>query len=109
MILNALTFIYMTRGIPIVYYGTEALMDGGRDPDNRAPFDPLDYSGDRTVIKYLKVLNDVRGKHFTYDYEPLFKTVDNTMMIITKGPEIMVAVTNSDNVYEVRFVINHQF
>lgn len=31
----ALTFLLTTRGIPILYYGTELALDGGPDPDNR--------------------------------------------------------------------------
>lgn len=30
-----LTFLFTTRGIPQVYYGTEIGLEGGRDPDNR--------------------------------------------------------------------------
>ncbi len=31
----ALSFIYLARGIPVVYYGSEIAMTGGGDPDNR--------------------------------------------------------------------------
>jgi alpha-amylase len=31
----ALTFLFTTRGIPQLYYGSELAMDGGSDPDNR--------------------------------------------------------------------------
>jgi glycosidase len=31
----ALTFLFTTRGIPQLYYGTELAMDGGAHPDNR--------------------------------------------------------------------------
>lgn len=30
-------------------------------------------------------------------------------MILTKGKDILVVVTNSENVYETRFIINHPF
>jgi len=30
--LNALVYMYMSYGIPIVYYGTEAKLSGGADP-----------------------------------------------------------------------------
>jgi len=30
-----LTFLFTTRGIPQIYYGTEIGLEGGRDPDNR--------------------------------------------------------------------------
>lgn len=33
-----LTFMFTTRGIPQIYYGTEIGMEGGPDPDNRKDF-----------------------------------------------------------------------
>lgn len=34
----ALVFIFTTRGIPQIYYGTEVALEGGSDPDNRRDF-----------------------------------------------------------------------
>ncbi len=45
---QAFTFLFTTRGIPLVYYGDEVAMTGGGDPDNRRDFpggfpaDPVD-------------------------------------------------------------------
>ncbi len=41
IVLSMLTYMYMSYGIPIFYYGTEALFPGGRDPENREWFAPL--------------------------------------------------------------------
>jgi neopullulanase len=41
----ALTFLLTTRGVPLVYYGDEIGMRGGRDPDNRRTF-PGGFPGD---------------------------------------------------------------
>ena len=40
LVLNALTYIFMSYGIPTVYYGTESQLSGGADPYNREVFDP---------------------------------------------------------------------
>ena len=32
----AVTFVLMTQGIPIIYYGTEQWLEGTQDPANRA-------------------------------------------------------------------------
>lgn len=40
-VLNILTYIYLSYGIPMIYYGTEAAFSGGNDPENREVFDPL--------------------------------------------------------------------
>jgi glycosidase len=41
----AFTFLFTTRGIPLVYYGDEIAMPGGGDPDNRRDF-PGGFPGD---------------------------------------------------------------
>jgi glycosidase len=41
----AFTFLFTTRGIPLVYYGDEVGMPGGEDPDNRRDF-PGGFPGD---------------------------------------------------------------
>jgi glycosidase len=41
----AYTFLFTTRGIPLVYYGDEAALRGGGDPDNRRDF-PGGFPGD---------------------------------------------------------------
>ncbi len=35
---NAFTFLFTTRGTPLLYYGDEIAMAGGGDPDNRRDF-----------------------------------------------------------------------
>lgn len=35
---NAFTFLFTTRGTPLIYYGDEIAMSGGGDPDNRRDF-----------------------------------------------------------------------
>jgi alpha-amylase len=50
-LLNTLTFIYMTKGIPIVYYGTERLLNGGDDPHNREVYNPYNNYGGVNIVK----------------------------------------------------------
>ena len=59
-ILTILTYLYMSYGIPIMYYGTEAGFYGNEDPYNREVFDPLDKHKsllDIGIITYVKTLN----------------------------------------------------
>jgi glycosidase len=42
---DAYTFLFTTRGIPLVYYGDEIGLPGGEDPDNRRDF-PGGFPGD---------------------------------------------------------------
>ncbi len=67
---NALTFLYTSRGIPCLYYGTEQHFNGGGDPNNREDmFDGLYEQGpslgdnfDMTKSSFLHVakLNNFR-------------------------------------------------
>jgi cyclomaltodextrin glucanotransferase len=59
---DALNFYFTARGIPCVYYGTEAEMPGGDEPDNRRFFgaDAIKKSESDPVYAHLKKLNALR-------------------------------------------------
>jgi glycosidase len=71
MLVNALTYIYMSYGIPMIYYGTESLYNGGADPLNREVYDPFSHKSieskdeiaKQLVQTTIKTLNEVRRKH----------------------------------------------
>ena len=44
-LLNAFTFLFTARGVPMIYYGDEIGMPGGDDPENRRDF-PGGFPGD---------------------------------------------------------------
>jgi glycosidase len=66
----ALTFIFTTRGIPQIYYGTEVALEGGGDPDNRRdfPWEKIDnnnevlpkYAFEKEVFEHTKLLIKLR-------------------------------------------------
>ena len=102
--MNALTYIFLSRGIPIVYYGTEATFNGGDDPLNREVFNPFSTPKNDLIMNTLKVLNKVRKEQRTYDYELKFSLVDFSTLAFTKGDKVLVIVTNSENAYEIKFM-----
>ncbi|MBY6050769.1 alpha-amylase family glycosyl hydrolase [Cytobacillus firmus] len=53
----ALTYLYTSPGIPIMYYGSEIALDGGNDPDNRRQ---MDFRTDKELIDYITKLGEVR-------------------------------------------------
>lgn len=55
---NALSFLTAARGIPMLYYGTEAGMIGGEDPYNRHD---MEFGKDPELAEYVKNLNQVRS------------------------------------------------
>lgn len=57
---NALTFLWMTDGIPIAYYGIEQGFHGGPDPSNREALWPSSYAN-TTTVQILTKLNQLRN------------------------------------------------
>ncbi|MCM3602352.1 alpha-amylase family glycosyl hydrolase [Robertmurraya korlensis] len=53
----ALTYLYTTPGIPIVYYGSEIALDGGEDPDNRRQ---MDFRTDKELVDYISQIGAAR-------------------------------------------------
>jgi glycosidase len=55
----ALTYLYTTPGIPIVYYGSEIALNGGDDPDNRKL---MNFNTDEELIDYITQIGELRQK-----------------------------------------------
>jgi alpha-amylase len=59
--MNALAFVLFTRGVPIIYYGTEQGFSGGNDPYCREPL-WNNFKRDHMLYKYLATLVNFRNK-----------------------------------------------
>lgn len=61
--IDALNFYFTVRGIPCVYYGTEVMMAGGNDPDNRRMLGPegIKKAAAGPVYAHIKKLNAIRS------------------------------------------------
>ncbi|KAH8702697.1 glycoside hydrolase superfamily [Phaeosphaeriaceae sp. PMI808] len=57
---NALTFVILSRGIPIVYYGTEQAYGGGDDPANREDLWRSGFATTSDMYQAIKKLNGAR-------------------------------------------------
>jgi alpha-amylase len=55
---TALTYLYTTPGIPILYYGTEIALIGGEVPDNRRQ---MSFRAEKELIDYLTKLGGLRN------------------------------------------------
>lgn len=53
----ALTYLYTTPGIPIVYYGSEVALNGGEIPDNRKL---MDFRTNKEFIDYISKIGELR-------------------------------------------------
>ncbi|KAL4931095.1 glycoside hydrolase superfamily [Aspergillus undulatus] len=57
---NALAYVVLARGIPIVYYGTEQGYAGGNDPANREDLWRSKFSTDADLYKAISLLSAAR-------------------------------------------------
>jgi glycosidase len=55
---QALTFLYTTPGVPIVYYGSEIALDGGEPPDNH---EQMNFRTDPELMEYMTKIGDLRA------------------------------------------------
>ena len=60
-VLLAYLFLFLTPGVPVIYYGDEAGLEGGEDPDNRRPF-PWEWE-DKQIRDFLIRAVDFRKAH----------------------------------------------
>lgn len=58
---NALAYVILSRGIPIVYYGTEQGYAGGADPENREDLWRSGYDTESELYKAITALNEARA------------------------------------------------
>lgn len=102
-----LAFLFTTRGIPQIYYGTEIGMEGGSDPANRNAFrwDYFDANNNsraaqegRTTYEYVKTLIQIRQTNDCIRFGYLFTLyVDQFIyayMREYRGELIIVAINN---------------
>ena len=104
----SLSFLFTTRGIPQIYYGTEIGMEGYCDPDNRRDMRweifgrnciPLEqYNYEKDVFEHTKKLIDIRRQNEAVRYGYLFTLFSDyfvySYMREFKGNTIIVVINN---------------
>ncbi len=104
----ALTFMFTTRGIPQLYYGTELGMEGGPDPDNRRDFEwekigsdyevKPSYAREREIFNHTKKLIRLRNTHAAlYGGSSVCLYVDYFLMVTLSYSMEAVAITAIHN------------
>jgi len=85
---TTLTFLFTTRGIPQIYYGTEIGMEGYQDPDNRRdmPWERFDKdlepkdAREKELFNHLKSLIKIRRENKSIPYGYLFTLYVDTFI-----------------------------
>lgn len=94
---NALAFVFLSRGIPILYYGTEQGFVGGNDPANREDLWRSGFKTDTTLYKSINKLNAARkaaGGLDGNDHEHLLVS-DNAYAWSRARGNLIVLTTNA--------------
>lgn len=94
---SALTFLMTTRGVPVIYYGTEQADDGNgngseipiANKDNRK--DMVSFDQNAPIYKHIKRLNEIK-KHF----EPLRTGIQREMWVDNNVYAFSRIVKNTD-------------
>ncbi|KAL0235497.1 hypothetical protein GEMRC1_002079 [Eukaryota sp. GEM-RC1] len=102
----ALSFVFFSTGIPVGYYGSEQLYDGGSDPENREPLWRSGYQWTEMSEFFLK-LNKFRREARLFELEQEELYVDDEVYVFGRGNYVF-AFTNSDE-DQFRQVDNHPF
>ncbi|KFH42134.1 Alpha-amylase A type-like protein [Hapsidospora chrysogenum ATCC 11550] len=93
---NALAFVILSRGIPIVYYGSEQGYGGGEDPANREDLWRSGFNTDADLYKFIAALSGARsgaGGLGGNDHVHLY-TADTAYAWSRAGGDLIVLTTN---------------
>lgn len=93
----ALTYLYTTPGVPIVYYGSEIALNGEKEPDNRKI---MDFRTDKELIDFIAKLGELRQQFPSLSrgtMEVLYK--DDAAVVYKRAynDEVTVTVINNSS------------
>ncbi|KAI0460558.1 glycoside hydrolase superfamily [Xylaria acuta] len=97
LIKNALAYVILSRGIPIVYYGTEQAYAGGADPANREDLWRSGFNTDSDLYQAISRLSAARksaGGLASDDQTHLY-VADTAYAWSRAGGDLIVLTTNS--------------
>ena len=89
--LNALTYTLTSRGVPIVYYGSEQGFYGQTDPYDREPLWTTNYTTTSTYYQHLKALNRWRNTTQPWlDDTQVWVAVTDSYLVFTRAGSLVV-------------------
>lgn len=101
---TALTYLYTTPGIPLVYYASEIALIGGDVPDNRRQ---MNFRTEKELIDYITKLAELRNKLPSLTRGTMEKLYDQGGMVVYKreykGETSIIAINNSTKSQKVIF------
>ncbi|KAI1196533.1 glycoside hydrolase superfamily [Nemania serpens] len=94
---NALAYVILSRGIPIVYYGTEQAYAGGADPANREDLWRSGFNTDSDIYQAISRLSAARKSAggLAADDQTHLYVADTAYAWSRAGGDLIVLTTNS--------------
>nr|CAG4712802.1 unnamed protein product [Naegleria fowleri] len=107
---NALTYVLMSEGIPIFYYGSEQGFSGGVDPQNREPLWTTNFNENSYLYQFVQKITKFRNMHiqeFIQNPLQVERYAANNFYAFTRG-QIFVATTNvGSNYNQLQYTITY--
>ncbi|KAI0721441.1 glycoside hydrolase superfamily [Fomitopsis betulina] len=100
LIMNAMTWVFVQDGIPIIYYGQEQGYAGGNDPNNREALWLSGYEENKPLVIHVRSLNAARKaaigwNNATFLHTPVgFPVSTSSQLAVAKGP-LLALLTNA--------------
>lgn len=93
---TALTYLYTTPGVPVVYYGTEIALNGEDIPDNRKL---MSFRSEKELMEYITKLGELRNKLPSLTRGTMEMLYDKEGMAVYKrvyqGETSIIAINNT--------------
>ncbi|KAH3766637.1 acidstable alpha-amylase [Pelomyxa schiedti] len=105
---NALVYILMSQGIPIVYYGTEQGYSGGSDPNNREPLWTSGYSTTSDLYTFLQTVITYRKSAKVWTQSQVQRYADNNFYAFTRGTTFVALTNGGTNQASITRTITYQ-
>lgn len=101
MLRNALITIFFSKGIPILYYGTEQGFNGGDRPLDR---EPLWTNFDKTtpLYQFVKKILGIRKTQKVWTHEQVERYVDDNTYVFSRGNVVALTTNYDENDYSVK-------
>jgi alpha-amylase len=107
---NALTYVLLARGVPILYYGTEQGYAGGADPANREDLWRSKFATDTPLYKFIATVAGVRkalGGLPEDDHVHLY-VADTAYAFSRAGGKVIAITCNGGGSKSQRYCFNSQ-
>ena len=108
MLKAALAYAMTSEGIPIMYYGTEQLFNGGGDPDDREPLWTTGLRTDGEMYQFVSQLNAARAQQQWWTQPQVERWADDTFYAYTRG-DTLVVLSNQSNGDQTRTITYHDW